>query len=72
MTHTELKETREAAGLSQAELAQAAGVSRSLVAFAERGLALGEDSTAKIERALKRALREAEKKTAAAKATLTQ
>ncbi len=72
MTSKSIQNARIAAGLSQTELAETAGVSRSLVAFAERGLMTGADSTAKIERALNAALKRAEKQAARAREKLSR
>jgi ribosome-binding protein aMBF1 (putative translation factor) len=62
MTSKSIVNAREAAGLSQGELAKAAGVSRSLVAFIERGLLVTPATGAKIERALRVALARTESK----------
>jgi transcriptional regulator with XRE-family HTH domain len=71
MTSQELRNAREAANMTQPKLADAAGVSRSLIAFAERGLELGDESAAKIEKALKRALTAAAKRADTMKAVLS-
>ena len=52
------KELREAANLSQGKLAQRAGVSRSMVAFRERGMQVSPQMEAKIGIALASALDE--------------
>ena len=72
MTSKNIQDARNAAGLSQVELAEAAGVSRSLVGFAERGLQVSEASQWKIERALKRALASTARKADRARERMTQ
>lgn len=56
MKQQEVAALREAAGVSQKEVAAAAGVSHSLVRFYERGMRIGPASEQKIVSALKAAL----------------
>jgi transcriptional regulator with XRE-family HTH domain len=72
MNSKTIHQARIAAGLSQAALAESAGVSRSLVAFSERGLKIGEASQQKIERALKRALASTARKADRARQSITR
>ena len=72
MTSKELKAAREACGLSQYELAEMAGVSRSSVAFSERGLELGNETERKIATALATALDSQTKAVARAKRSVSK
>jgi transcriptional regulator with XRE-family HTH domain len=64
MKQSEVRSIREAANLSQYEVAALAGVSRSLYNFYERGMQIGSASETKIMNALREAV-ESQAKTVA-------
>jgi len=72
MNSKQLKAAREACALSQYELAEIAGVSRSTIAFAERGLELSETTLGKVTAALSAALVSQTKAVAKAKRSVSK